>query len=294
MNMPINTAAEFGGQSALGILVRQVRTKSGYDQKLHGNARQTGFSLMELLAVLTIVAILAVGSSLMLGNRQSGAVRSLLDELEGAITAAHQATISMGRDIALVSWGVWDRGNPTRIAFGDADLFREDGDSANFIAIANRVIKGSPPTYENPALDISIYSIQAQQSVSVPFHFSYKNSVYRRAGIVVTGNDGWEIAQGIENEDINSVVPFASAMRGVLDDANNLCKGGGTISKVEISGSTRRFNKTVYIKVVTINSKGVAMPHSPMGLIMLMENSASVFRFYNPGNESGDGKWRRI
>jgi hypothetical protein len=31
-----------------------------------------------------------------------------------------------------------------------------------------------------------------------------------------------------------------------------------------------------------------------MGLIVVLANGASIYKFYNPGVLEGDGKWRRI
>jgi len=31
-----------------------------------------------------------------------------------------------------------------------------------------------------------------------------------------------------------------------------------------------------------------------MGLLVVPQNGAAIFKFYNPGARDGDGKWRRI
>jgi hypothetical protein len=83
-------------------------------------------------------------------------------------------------------------------------------------------------------------------------------------------------------------------MKSVLSDENNFC-AGNDISHLIIHGSTKRFSRTFFIKVIATNSAGNAAANGPMGLLVLLENSASVFKFYNPGSDGGgDGKWRRI
>jgi hypothetical protein len=70
--------------------------------------------------------------------------------------------------------------------------------------------------------------------------------------------------------------------------------GPSDISQVCINGYTKRFTKTAFIKVVTTNPEGIATPDAPMGLMVMLENGATVFKFYNPGSKNGNGKWRRI
>jgi len=245
---------------------------------------------------LAIVAILAVGSSLMMGNRQSGAVRATLDELEGVISNAQQAAMASGRDVALVSWGAWNGENPLRIAYGDATLALE-GDSGGtpyFITIGDKLLEGDTPPY----IAETVSPLEIQQTVVVGYHYSASDGVQRRA-CVVTADAGdigkWEKAQGEKNH-IDAVPLFETGdMQGVLDSKNGFCKGeSNSISQVLVNGYTKRFSRTVFIKVVTIGSGGQALPNGPMGLIVLMQNGASIFKFYNPGAEGGDGKWRRI
>jgi len=248
---------------------------------------------MELLVILAIVAILSIGGALALNGRQNGAVRALLDELEGSIANAHQAAVASGRDTAIVCWGGWDKDDPMRIAFGDAKILALGGGQASFIKIAESILEGGPPTSATPVLAETEVPAMDQQTVAVAFHYSPKDPVQRKACVVADGASGWEDAKG-RSDDISAVPPFSADLSGVLDAANNLCRGGGGVSQVCINGYTKRFTRTVFIKVVAADPGGRAMENGPMGLIALLENSASIFRFYNPGSENGDGKWRRI
>jgi type II secretory pathway pseudopilin PulG len=252
---------------------------------------------VELLVILAIVVVLSIGSAVVLNGRQSGAVRALLDELEGSIANAHQAAMAGSRDVAVACWGSWGASGkdaPMCIAFGDAGILAQDGGQANFIKIVEAVLAGNPPAPSRPALPEADVPLTHQQTVVAVFHYSPKDPIHRKAGIVVDGSDGWERARG-KGQDILTVPPFTGEFADVLNAGNNFCKGGSSdVSQVVINGYTKRFTKTVFIKVAATNSDGGATPGGPMGLIVLLENGATVFKFYNPGPESGDGKWRRI
>ncbi len=243
--------------------------------------REKGFSLIELLVVLTIVGILTVVGVVMIGNRQAGAVRSLLDELEGALTNAHQAAVASGRDVAIVSWGTWQNANPLVIAHGDAELFDAQ------IQTAADNLRDSQPL----AAGLS-------QTVGVPFRMRANDSTYTRARVALVGTADWATAMmpvdGRTNQDITTVVPFTGgAMAGVVVPGNNLV-GDGTLGRTLISGSNKRFNSTFIIPVVGTGANVGPLPGSPMGLIVVLNNGATIYKFYNPGARDGDGQWRRI
>jgi hypothetical protein len=229
----------------------------------------------------------------MMGSRQSGAVRSLLDDLEGTISNAHQAATATGRDIALVSWGAWDKDNKENqlcIAFGDADLAQtaDDESSATIVDIGKKLLKGEIPTDET------------EQTVAVPFHYSPSDAVQKRA-CIVTNSDGdnlsWAVAMGekksIDDEGVGiKDLPWEKIK--ISEPDNNFCQYSGNAVSVYISGRTKRFSKSAFIKIVGTNSNGRAIANGPVGLIVLLENSATVFKFYNPGGENGGGEWRRL
>jgi type II secretory pathway pseudopilin PulG len=252
---------------------------------------------MELLAVLAIVSILTVGGAMALGGRQSLAARALLDELEGAFANAHQAAVAGSRDVAVACWGSWGASGkdaPMRIAYGDAGILARNGGQANFVKIAEAVLGGNPPTPSRPAIAEADVPLIDQQTVAVPFHYSPKDPAQRKAGIVPDRSDALERARG-GSQDVLAVPPFTGEFAGALDAGNNFCKGSPVdVSHVAISGYTKRFTKTVFVKVVTTDSDGGAVAGGPMGLMVLLENGATAFKFYNPGSKNGDGKWRRI
>ncbi|MDP1830925.1 MAG: prepilin-type N-terminal cleavage/methylation domain-containing protein [Geothrix sp.] len=244
----------------------------------------SGYSLIEMLVVLAIVAILAIAGVTMIGNRQAGAVRSLMDELEGALTNAHKAAVATGRDVAIVTWDIWDAGTPLRLAHGDASLTE-----AEIQATVVNILAGLPP---DPAYG------PAGQTVAVPFRFLPNDVIQTRARIVDLASPQWVNAlqatpAGTANPDPTTIPPFsAGPLAGTVSDLNRLFTGA--LNRVEISGSNKRFNTTFIIPVVGTTTAGGALPGGPMGLIVVLNNGGSIYKFYNPGARDSDGIWRRL
>lgn len=256
-----------------------------------------GYSLIELLVVLVIVGVLAVvGTNMMIGNRQSGAVRSLLDELEGALSNAHKVSVATGSDVAIVTWGTWDAATPMTLAYGNANLDQPlppaPADPTAIQNIALNLLKSIPPA---PGLG------QAAQTVAVPFHYLPKDPSQMRARIVALTSDQWanvkqSTGAGKTNQLITDVEPFKSAgpLKDVLTDDNNLFSFSSTLKRCVISGSNKRFNTAIVIPVVGTSTGGGAVPGGPMGLIVVLANGGTIYKFYNPGCRDSDGQWRKI
>jgi prepilin-type N-terminal cleavage/methylation domain-containing protein len=244
-----------------------------------------GYSLIELLVVLAIVGILAIAGVSMIGNRQSGAVRGLLDELEGALSNAHQAAVATGRDVAILTWGTWDAAAPLVMAHGDAALT-----DAQLELTATNLLLSIPPAAGLGA---------SGQTVAVPFRFQANDTIKSRAAIVTLGSAQWiqvmqATAAGTTNEDINGVAPFlAGPMTGVMLDANDLFLFS-PLNRSVISGANKRFTTTFIIPVVGTTPSGGALPGGPMGLIVVLANGGTIYKFYNPGARDSDGHWRRL
>ncbi|HEX7552908.1 MAG TPA: hypothetical protein VF378_05100, partial [Geothrix sp.] len=218
--------------------------------------------MIELLVVLAIVGILAIAGVSMIGNRQSGAVRGLLDELEGALTNAHQAAVATGRDVAILTWGTWDAATPLVMAHGDAALL-----DAQLQLTATNLLLSIPP-----AAGLGTNG----QTVAVPFRFQANDTIKSRAAIVTLGSAQWTnvmlaSANGT-NENINNVVPFLGGpMAGVMLDANDLFLFS-PLNRSVISGANKRFTTTFIIPVVGTTPSGGALPGGPMGLIVVLAN----------------------
>lgn len=246
--------------------------------------KQNGISMMEMMIVLAIIAILAVASVTMIGNRSAAAVRAVLDEVEGTLSIAHGAAVATGRDVAVVTWGSWTN-QPLVVAYGDAAMLDADIQST-----ATKLLAGQ-------AVDNTLLYVN---TVAVPFHPTLTDTTYSRARIPMQNDTDWATAMtatstGATNQDITTVVPFkaGSTMDTLLGDATNYIFAND-IHRVVISGSNKRFTSNVVIPVVGITSNGLAITGGPMGLIVVQNNGASIYKFYNPGVREGDGKWRRI
>ncbi len=231
---------------------------------------QKGYSLIELLVVLAIVAILAIAGISMLGNRSGGAVRGVMDEIEGSLLEAHKLAVATGRDVLIVTQGDWlGTGSPMIMTRGVVT-----------------------PT-ATPATILAAGQL-ASESFRVGLSGTAVSREHMHAGVPIPGSTWWATAQGT-NQALAAVEPFASdtAINNAAITAPNYLFQGATVNSVRISGGDKRFTSTFVIPVVGLSS-GNAIPSGPMGLIVVQANGATIYKFYNPGARDGDGKWRRI
>lgn len=250
--------------------------------------RNSGYSLMEVLVVLAIVGILSVAGASMIGNRGGNSVRIVMAELEGAIMDAHKYAVSTGRDVAIVTWGAWD------VTGGAPTLYMVRG----FTSIATTTtLTTSSMAIQDVVIHPPSTPTDAQKSVAVVFAPS-RSREYMNAGVVIGDSAWWTNAMqangsGKQNEDITTVDPFLSdaSFQATNVSSNNLFKSD--LHQISISGSNKRFNQSFIIQVVS-TSGGSALPGGAMGLIVVQNNGATVYKFYNSGVSNGDGKWRRI
>lgn len=232
-----------------------------------------GYSLIEVLVVVVIVGILSVVGVTMLGNKPSGAVRAVMDELEGTLISAQKQAVGTGRDVFIATQGDWGGASPMLLAYGDATL------GTTTILTQGR-------------------------TASEAFHVAVAGTgnllrEHMYAGVVTANTAGWwtTAATGATSMDISSVVPFTSGgiFSGLLTDgAKNLFQGGITTGQARISGANKRFTTEFWIEIVGLVD-GQPRAGVPMGLLVVQANGAQVFKFYNPGTlHGGDGTWRRI
>jgi prepilin-type N-terminal cleavage/methylation domain-containing protein len=268
---------------------------------LQNHKRAGGFTLIELLVVLTILGILTVmGSMMVTGSRSTAAVRSVMDELEGTLLSAQKLAVATGQDVTLASQGNWS-----------------GTDTTPLILAFSAVSPPNPPAIVAAgATDPASFKLAQTFNGTTPVALA-RDHAY--AGIVV-GNSGWwttamQDAGGKINTDITTVPPFKkdatdltqrSAFSDILSSSlKNLFQGGSAQAYnstdatatnsgfLQISGSSKRFQSTMWIKVVGLRG-GAAYPGAPMGLLVVLANGGTVYKFYNPGVATGDGKWRKM
>jgi len=243
----------------------------------HPPSRHRGFSMIELIVVMVIVAILSVVGITMLGNRDTAAVRSAMDEVEGCLLGAQKLSVSTGQDVIVGTNGQW-------------------------VGISPRagVAPSMVMAYQQRNLtDADLAALAANDPAA------FRVSSFREhwsAGIIIGGIDSpeWTGAmgpfKGLNNQDIMSVPPFSEASTGfnaILTSDKNLFNGAFN-NAIRISGTNKRYTTDFWIGVISL-ADGNPLPGGAMGLIVVQANGASVYKFYNPGVRSGsDGLWRRI
>lgn len=220
--------------------------------------RMSGYTLIELLVVLAIIAILAIAAVSTIGDRPGAAVRSVLDEVEGVLSAAHKRTTSTPGDITLQTDGVWGSTiNPTILTFTGAnapsDSFRYVTGSreygyagipcgTNWADLAITSLQGVPPTDAEPFLG----------ALATPLFTGGPNPVVAKVPPVAT--------------DPPPTVPFV------------------------INGYSKRYSRGFYIAVVGMRN-GIPINGGPVGVLVVPAGGNSVYKFYRSNSAE---TWRRL
>jgi prepilin-type N-terminal cleavage/methylation domain-containing protein len=243
-----------------------------------------GYSLIELLAALVIVAVLAMVGISTLGSRSTSTVREVMDEMEGTLLAAQNLAVARSQTVTIATQGDWEPATPLFLAY--------DINQTPTSVIANNAASGN--AYR--------LALTAKGTAVARDHMNA--GIADATGI---GQNWWADAlaaapSGRSNDDPSNGVPFntgsatTNPFYQLLSAANsglNLFQGPGKVHSVTISGSNKRFNTTSWVEVVSL-SGGSAVPGGAMGLLVIPANGASVYKFYNPGVIHGNGHWRRI
>lgn len=231
-------------------------------------ARQTcrGYSLIELLVVLTIVGILSMVGVSMLGNRAGSSVRSVMDELEGTLMNAQKTAVVTSRDIYVATTGNWVAGTTVL-----------DARALNDAAVAN------PPT----AADLKAgVDAKRRGSPSECFRSLFtRNRDHQSAG--VDCGAGWYAIARATAPELKDVEPVTSDPAFVDAMANPLFTGAD--KTIFVNGLTRRFETGFCIVVVGLRA-GAAIPGGPIGVLLVPARSSNVYRYYKP---DGSTTWRR-
>jgi prepilin-type N-terminal cleavage/methylation domain-containing protein len=240
-----------------------------------------GYSLLELLVVLAIIATLALAGATRIGSRSNSAVRQVLGELEGHLMEDLELAAATGRDVAIASRGDWSVSSPLLLA-------RENGTG---LTAATVLADGqsAPSSFRLALASAGGNTFLARD--------------HAHAGVVTGACPGWwatatgpDPENGNTSADLATVQPFSdhAAFSSLLaDQTRNLFQGGTSTSLVTISGVTRRFNQSFWIKVVALRG-GYPMPGGAMGLLLVQAGGSNIYTFYNPGTAHGTGQWMRL
>jgi prepilin-type N-terminal cleavage/methylation domain-containing protein len=238
-------------------------------------SRARGYTMLELMVVLIIVGILAIGAVSVIGNKRSGNVRTLLDEVEGTLVGAQQGTGVGLLNVILLADGTWT--SPSNRLYLDGRPFDPKYSTTDFTVTANIW----DPTKRIGSLAdrfISRYTLNARE--------------HMYAGIITTDSEQTTALGGrtwLAGDAFVAGLPASlkTPLTDALASANRLFKGAQ--NTVEINAQTRRFTTGFHVCIVGI-AGGLPYPKGTMGVLVVPANSATIYKFYL---REGESTWRR-
>jgi len=212
------------------------------------NKNTKGYSIVELLVVLTIVGILAIVGVKMIGDRRGNSVRSVMDEVEGVLLAAQRNAMATGADVTISASGDWKAG--TLVIDGRRT---DPADATKRLGSASEV-----------------------------FTSGYLQSRPDHQAAGIDAGKGWYAtalgsALALNKVDPGKTDPMLTAL------GTYLCTGAA--NSVTVSGTTKRFTTGFCIVVCGLRSGGV-VAGGAVGVIVVPSNSTTVFKFYKREGET--------
>ncbi len=233
-------------------------------------ARSRGFTLIEMLVVLFIVGVLGVSAAIYLSGRESGGVRSVLDELEGSLVAAQNSTLLMSRDVYVSTNGTWLNGS----LILDGRPFQEPN------------IVPNPPT----AADLVAGDDTRRQGPQNQCFRSLfpRSRDHRSAAVLTSAQEDWYARARGGAPDLAAVEPVASQADLVQALGNRLFTGD--VNSVVINAQNKRFERGFSVVVVGLAGEN-PQPDGAVGILVVPANSTMVYKYFKA---EGDTTWRRM
>lgn len=223
--------------------------------------REGGYSLIEVLVVLSIVGALAIGGSMYLTGKKNYAVRAVLDEVEAALSGAQKSTVATGNDVIMAASGDWKAGTlrlDTRPLLPTANPMNDD-------------------IYDPDKRIGALSEVFTSKYASLPQH---------RAVAITTDTTSYTVALG-DGDDLKAFPlfknePYKSAVANSLFDGNK--------KRIVINGLTKKYQTGFSVLVVGVTNSGLPIKNGPMGMLVVPSEGTAIYRFYRA---EGEKTWKR-
>jgi prepilin-type N-terminal cleavage/methylation domain-containing protein len=238
---------------------------------LHVAKARRGYSLIEVLVVLSIVGILAMVGLSSFGSRENGGVRSIMDEIEGTLANAQSTAVITSQDVYLSTQGTWVGG----------DLLLDGRPLNNTVAY--------PPS----ATDVAAGDdTKRSGSSSECFRSHFQNQRdHMSAGVATTAawyTTALGTATDLKNVPVVSALTAAKGADLVGALGNRLFTGSANY--VIVNGYTKRFETGFSVVVIGL-SAGAPAARGALGVLVVPAGGSTIYKFFKP---SGSDTWRRL
>lgn len=232
--------------------------------------RDQGYSMIELMLVLAIVAIMALVGTALVRPRTNDSVRSVMGEVEGVLLNAQHAAGLSAQDLYVSTNGSWTGGT--------------------LIIDARPMVTTATSTLP-PVADLAPGNAATRLgSDSECFRSRYlqNDRDHRYAGIDTTG--AWLVtALGSATDLKNTTLMNTAALAGFKTALGApLCTGA--FHYVVLNSISRNFVTGFCVVVVGINN-GTAVANGPVGIIVAPAGGANLYKYFKP---NGSNTWGRM